>query len=157
MFEDFAPITDALTAFVQTFGEEYTCKLSADFGADHIKDVIHYAFVMPDTGARSFRANFVACYPIAADFDIFTLSFLHELGHLETSYEMINDQADRDRIHDLLKTDPEQAYREYFALYNERIATEWAAQLLMDEYEMLKAWEKKILEMFRKVLDKYPD
>ena len=155
MFEDFAPITAALTALVQTFDEEYTCELGANFEAVYTDNVIIYSIVMMDDAANSFRADFVERFPHCDDFTTFTLSFFHELGHLETSYDIINDVADRVYINGM--RDKREAERRYYRLHNERIATDWAGAYLTAHHDEMKAWEKIFLEKLSKVLDNYPD
>lgn len=151
---DFEPITQELIAFVRAFDEEYTCELGSDFEAvDDVK--IMYAVAVLDYAAKSFYENFVQRFPACADFDIFVLSFMHELGHLETAWEMVDDCEEREIISAM--NNIEKAYRKYYALYNETIATDWAGEYLTAHHEAMKTWEKKILSMFKKVLDKYPD
>lgn len=151
---DFAPVTETLSAFVRTFDEEYSVELGADFEAVDDEKIV-YAIAMMDEGATSFRENFVKRFPACGVFDIFTLSFMHELGHLETAWDMVDDVKQRKAIHAM--TDKEKAYRRYYALHNERIATDWAGDYLTAHLAEMLAFEKKVLEIFRKVLDKYPD
>ncbi len=151
---DFSPLTDLLAAFVRTFDEEYSVELGADFEAVDDEKIV-YAIAMVDDGATSFRENFVKRFPACAVFDIFTLSFMHELGHLETSWNMVNDVAQRNAIHAM--TDKVKAYRKYYALHNERIATDWAGEYLTDHLVEMQEWEAKILAVLRSVWAKYPD
>ena len=153
--QDFAQVTALLTAFVQQFDSDYTVELGADFDCVNDECLIHYAVAMPDDGARRFFADFTQRFPACADFDVFTLSFMHEVGHVETEYDMVNDTAQRNKIQKM--KDKDKAYRAYYALYNERIATDWAGEYLTANHEQMKAWEKKFLALFKKVLDKYPD
>lgn len=148
MFEDFAPITAELEKFVKTFDEEYSVALNSDFQSDSIEMRVYYTFAMIDKSAKAFRANFVQRFPACADFDVFTLSFFHELGHLEMDWASIDDANERNTIKD---------DETYFALYNETIATDWAGEYLTEHHDEMKLWEEKILRMFKKVLDKYPD
>jgi hypothetical protein len=148
---DFHTVTDLLNAFVQTFDEEYSVELGPDFEADDIEEKIFYAVAIMDAGATSFRANFIKRYPLCASFDIFTLSFMHELGHLETEWDTVDDTRERKKIKGLKDAE------KYYALHNERIATDWAGEYLTENYDSMKAWESKILEAFKKILDKYPN
>ena len=152
MFEriekDFAEITADLDAFVQQFDEEYTCTVGGDFEALLDTVQIVYAVFMSDRGAKTFYANFVQRFPLCAGFDIFTLSFMHELGHLETEWMIEDDTEQRNKI----MTD-----NEYYDLYNERIATDWAGHYLTAHLSQMKIWEKNILTKIKKVLDGYPD
>lgn len=155
MFEDFAPITAALTAFVRSFDEDYTCELGANFEALIDTDTIIYTIIMYDNSANSFRANFIERFPHCDDFTTFTLSFFHELGHLETSYDMIDDTGERIYINRL--RNKRKAERRYYRLHNERIATDWAGEYLTAHHDEMKTWEKIFLEKLSKVLDNYPD
>jgi len=152
--KDFRPVTHALTAFVQTFDKDYSCELGADFEAVN-DEVVVYTIAMPDEGAVSFRNDFINRFPSCSDFDIFTLSFMHELGHLETSWDIVNDIKEREAIHRM--KNKVKAYRKYYALHNEKIATDWAGNYLTENHDEMKKWEKKILKALKKVLDKYPD
>lgn len=153
--EDFAQVTALLTAFVQQFDEEWTVELGSDFECINDECLIRYAFAQPDTGARKFAENFISRFPACADFDVFTLSFMHEVGHCETEIDMIDDTKQRNKIQSMKNT--EKAYQSYYNLYNERIATDWAGEYLTDHHDQMKKWEKKILKNLKKVLDNYPD
>lgn len=147
----FAEATYILDDFVKEFDEEYVVVMGSDFQADNIEETIYYAIAMMDEGAKSFRANFEKRFPVAKDFDIFTLSFLHELGHLETEWDMVDDTKERNKIKG------EKDSEKYYALHNERIATDWAGEYLNDHYFTAKALEEKVLTAIKKVLDKIPD
>ena len=151
---DFSPVTALLSAFARTFDEEYTVELGADFEAVDDEKIV-YAIAMMDEGATSFRENFVKRFPACEVFDIFTLSFMHELGHLETAWDMVDDVAQRNAIHAI--TDKAKAYRRYYALHNERIATDWAGEYLTDHLAEMQEWERKVLTALRLVWEKFPD
>ena len=148
---DFAPVTAVLTEFVQTFDVDYSVELAPDFEADNITDTIKYAVAMMESGAIAFRNNFIKRFPLCADFDIFTLSFMHELGHLETEWDMVDDTIKRIALH---KSGDEEAY---FNLHNEKIATDWAGEYLTENHDDMKNWEAKVLALLKEVLDTYPD
>lgn len=143
--QSFAPITRALNAFVRSFDEEYSCVLAPAFEADMTNDIIFYSCFTTEANNVAFREDFIRRFPACADFDIFTLSFLHELGHLETEWDMIDDREQRQAIKD---------NESYFALYNEQIATDWAGEYLTANHDTMKAWENKIIKKFQKTIDK---
>ena len=145
---DFEPMTTVLTEFVRSFDVDYSISLGSDFEVDLDEMKIIYAVALADKSATAFRDNFIARFPACADFDIFTLSLMHELGHLETEYDMIDDSAERATISD---------NSEYFDLYNERIATDWAGEYLTANHDDMKNWESKVLAIFKKIFDKYED
>ena len=151
---DFAPVTATLSAFVRTFDEEYSVELGADFEAVDDEKIV-YAIAMIDEEARNFAENFISRFPACAVFDIFTLSFMHELGHLETAWDMVDDVAQRNKLRKM--TDKKKACALYYRLHNERIATDWAGEYLTEHLEEMQAFEKKVLQILKKVLDKYPD
>lgn len=151
---DFAPVTDLLTDFVRSFDEEYSVELGSDFEAVDDEKIV-YAIAMIDEEARNFAENFVARFPACAVFDIFTLSFMHELGHLETAWDMVDDVAQRNKLRKM--TDKKKACALYYRLHNERIATDWAGEYLTAHLGEMVGFEKKILGLLKKVLDKYPD
>jgi len=152
--KNFAPVTAQLDKFVKTFDEEYSCSFGSDFEAVNGLEII-YSIAVADDSATRFQNDFISRFPACADFDIFTLSFMHELGHCETDYDTRNDIKAREIIHAMKNKD--KAYKIYFALHNEKIATDWAGEYLTAHHDDMKKWEKKILKTLKKVLDKYPD
>lgn len=148
---DFREVTYILEDFAQSFDEEYLVQFGTDFEADTIDDTIYYTIAIVDKGAQTFRANFEKRFPVAKDFDIFTLSFLHELGHLETEWDMENDTQQRNKIRGLKDAE------KYYNLHNEKIATDWAGEYLTDHYLTAKALEERCLKIIKRILEKYPD
>ena len=73
---------------------------------------------------------------------------MHELGHLETEWDVVDDTKERNTI-----TDNET----YFDLYNERIATDWAGEYLTENKEEMLMLERQILTELKKVWAKIPD
>ena len=81
-------------------------------------------------GTKEFRKNFVDRCPKARGFANITLSLLHELGHLETTWYDFGDY-DRDAEYAKILTLPtNQINHEYFKLPDEYAATEWAIEWL---------------------------
>ena len=144
----FATVTALLTDFVRMFDEEYTVELHTDFDANNITEIIGYAVAMPEASTKAFTENFIKRYPACKCFNAFTLSFMHELGHLETEWDMVDDTAERNEV-----TDNET----YFNLFNERIATDWAGEYLTENKEDMLMLEKQILTEIHKVWEKIPD
>lgn len=149
---DFAPVTKALNAFVRKFDEEYSCTLGPAFEAIN-DEIIIYTVMVCDNTALSFRNDFIKRFPACADFNLFTLSFMHELGHLETALDTVNDIEERNEINAM--SNRELALTKYYQLYNECLATNWAGQYLTKHHKDMKVWENKITKLFKKVLDKH--
>ena len=139
---DFQTVTDLLTAFIQTFDEEYTVELAPDFCADNIKETVYYTVVAPINSMDEFTIDFTKRFPACSCFSEFMLSFMHELGHLETEWDMVDDTKERNEITDNAT---------YFQLYNERIATDWAGEYLTDHKDEMLIFEQQILTEIRKV------
>lgn len=144
----FAPVTALLTDFVQMFDEEYSVALQPKFEANITTEVIGYAVAVPEAATEAFVIDFLKRFPSCKCFHSFTLSFMHELGHLETEWDMVDDTDERNEI-----TDNET----YFTLHNERIATDWAGEYLTDHKDEMLMIEKQILTELHKVWEKIPD
>jgi len=144
----FAPVTALLTDFVQMFDLDYTVALQPKFEANLDTDVIGYAVAVPEASTEAFVNDFIKRFPSCKCFHSFTLSFMHELGHLETECDMVDDTEERNTI-----TDNET----YFDLYNERIATDWAGEYLTENKEEMLILERQILTELHKVWVKIPD
>ena len=144
----FAPVTALLNDFVQMFDEEYSVALQPKFEANLDTEVIGYAVAVPASATEAFVTDFLKRFPCCSCFDSFTLSFMHELGHLETEWDIVDDTEERNTI-----TDNET----YFNLYNERIATDWAGEYLTENKEEMLMLERQILTELKKVWAKIPD
>lgn len=144
----FQKVTDILQDFVSTLSEEYIVQMGTDFAADFDEECVYYSILMCDKAGRAFQKNFVERYPDCADFDLFMLSFMHEVGHLETEWDAENDTIVRNNIFN---------YDDYFNLHNEQIATDWAGEYLTENHDVMKMLEKKILAEIKKVLDTCED
>jgi hypothetical protein len=116
--------------------------------ADNIADVIGYTVVMPSDSVDEFTADFVRRFPACKCFHPFTLSFMHELGHLETEWDMVDDTEERNRITDNAT---------YFKLHNERIATDWAGDYLTEHTAEMLIIERQVLTMLHKIWQSIPD
>lgn len=136
----FRPLTRTLTTFVRQFNDNYRCQFDSDFCAINNKR-INYTIAVSEKNANDFRKDFASRFPMANNFDTFILFFLHELGHLQTAELVIDDSNERKTTND------------YYGLYNERIATDWAGTFLTENYDFMKEWERKILNSKKKVLD----
>ena len=144
----FAPVTAMLNDFIQMFDEEYTVELAHKFCADNIQEVVYYTVVMPKDSVDEFTTDFIKRFPACSCFSEFMLSFMHELGHLETEWDMVDDTEERNRITD---------NKTYFQLYNERIATDWAGEYLTDHKAEMQMLERQILTEIHKIWQSIPD
>lgn len=144
----FAPVTALLNDFVQMFDEEYTVEVAHKFCADNIQEVVYYTVAMPKGPVDEFVTDFIKRFPACSDFSEFMLSFMHELGHLETEWDMVDDTKERNEITDNAT---------YFQLYNERIATDWAGDYLTEHHDEMKIMERQILKMFHEIWKGVPD
>jgi hypothetical protein len=131
---------------VKSFDENYSVILSDKYAVDLDNEIITYALLV-DSRNDKFYENFVSRFPCVKNFNILFLSILHEIGHLETQDEMVDDTEIRNT-----ELDEET----YFNLFNEKIATDYAGFWIQDNFELAKKYndeiEKVLFEMYEKVL-----
>ena len=118
-------INDEVRFFIQEFNTDYDCACASDFSAYPLDKDLEWTLIITPKSEDSFRNNFVKRFPIAKNFSVFTLSLLHELGHLETSYDYRDDRVARSYVRD---------EESYYNLYNETIATNWAGYWIEENY-----------------------
>lgn len=116
-------VNAVIRPFIQQFEEDYDCFMSDRFMVVLSENAIGWSIVSTEEGGKAFYDDFINRFPCAKSYGLFTLSLLHELGHLEMENEMVNDIALRNTI---------KSHEEYFALPNERMATDWAGFWIMD-------------------------
>ena len=105
-----------------------------------------------DLGGKCFRADFVKRYPSARGFSDVTLSLLHEVGHTMTHVFVPPMKEEIKAYNKAVETidDMQEVNRLYFALTNERMATDWAIDWLKvaENRKMAKKFEKKFAKCF---------
>jgi hypothetical protein len=87
------------------------------------------------------------------DISPFTWSLLHEVGHCET-WHLLTEKVEhrcRNRKRKIERGGKRFPTVTYFALTDERIATNWAIKFVSQNYDFVKTFDKKIL----KILDKF--
>lgn len=151
---EFREVTKELNEFAQEFCPFVKCKLARTFCANVNKFRIYYAIAESERGVDLFYKNFVARYPKCKDFDPFTLSFFHELGHIVTRDKMVDD-ADERTLLAACEADDEEANARYFDLYNERLATDWAGKFLTRNREAMRIWEARVLRKLAKAWKRF--
>lgn len=122
----FNEINNIVDGFIKTFDTDYNSTVGQNFCSIIEDNTIEWTLVYVEKGGKSFYENFVSRFPSADGFNLFTLSVLHELGHLETQEDMVDDVDER-----LVITND----YDYYALYNEQIATDWAGWWINSHYE----------------------
>lgn len=139
---EFAPLTDALMAFAHTFNEEYAVEFANQFCADVDSDTIYYSILYSERGGESFYNNFVRRFPACRGFSLFLLSFMHELGHLETEWDMDDDTEMRSKV-----TEDE----DYYNLHNEFIATQWAGEWIETHLAAAREYDTKFTQILNAI------
>lgn len=124
-------INDEVNSFIQIFNEDYTAEIGSDFCCYPTTGEIEWSLLIVDSGGIAFFKNFCSRYPEVVDFNIFTLSLLHEIGHLETVLDM-DFESTRKRASGLTN-------EQYFELHDEKIATDWAGNWIHNNYSLAKA------------------
>ena len=120
-------IDEIVRNFVQSINEEYDCEIGLDFMAQLDSDIVVWSILTLKKSGEAFYDNFVSRFPKAKGFSLFTLSVLHEVGHLETENKM---EDDVDIRNSKIMTN-----EEYFNLFNERIATDWAGYWIEKNFQ----------------------
>lgn len=138
--EVFIKLDNAVNDFVKEFFEDYHASIGLDFVCHLSECLIEYAIFTSKENNDSFYNNFIERFPKAKNFSVFTLSILHEIGHLETEDIMINDVDLRNKT---------LTNEQYFNLFNEKIATDWAGDWINDNFKEAK----KINNTFTILLD----
>jgi hypothetical protein len=129
-------IFETVNRFIWTINEEYIASEGECFEAEMFEDTIVYN---PHDNARDeFTEDFIERYPIAESLEPFTMALLHEVGHLETEDEIIDDTDERNAIEDI---------HEYLNLFNERIATDWAGWYIEENFETVVQFNNTIKEI----------
>jgi len=127
-------LNEMVNNFIANINEEYVAIESDTFEVNFNDYEINYAV---ENEADDFYNNFVERFPLASNFTPFTLSLLHEVGHLETEDEIIDDTEERNAITNTA---------DYFNLWNEAIATDWAGFFIEDNYELVEEFNNAVLE-----------
>lgn len=135
VLKEFETLTAIVREFVQSFDEEYDVRFGSDFMALLDEDVVVYTIAMGDTCAGTFRKNFLERFPACECLSVFTMSILHEIGHLETEWDMEEDTA--------LRNDSKITDEQYYALHNEWIATQWAGEWATANLATALAFDRK--------------
>ena len=133
----FETFDNLINEIVKSVDEEYSAYLSDEFSADIVNNRVAYSLLVEPESNEAFRADFVSRFPIADKYSDFLLSILHEIGHLETACDMVDDIEKRKKITDNKK---------YFKLFNERIATDWAGFWLEDNPQLARQFDDTITD-----------
>lgn len=127
-------INNEVNLFVQEFNENYSADFGADFCCYPTCGEVEWSLLIVDEGGFAFYENFCSRYKEVEDFNIFTLSLLHEIGHLETLTEM-DFESTRNRTKGLTN-------EQYFALHDEMIATDWAGKWIRENLDYAQIIDK---------------
>ena len=138
----FEKINETVKEFVKSIDEEYDCRMGLDFMACLDENVVVWSLLCTETSSKAFYDNFVSRFPKAKGLSFFTLSILHEVGHLETEWEMEDDVEIRNS---------KMTNEEYFNLFNEIIATDWAGSWIENNFQKAINLD----DIFRNVLNNF--
>lgn len=158
---------EELNNILNNFLEPFECyaELDTDFGYYYASNRITYSLVVSDNMDRFFL-DFAKSLNPSLTCDIFLLSLLHEIGHEETLDELddstiaycqdektrINMQytfAELDKDEDKMRA----AANEYFNLPDEKIATEWAIDYMVNNQAEISSLWFKIAQQISKIYD----
>lgn len=146
--------TQEIDNILNTFLQPYDCKveLGLDFAYFYTTNTIMYSFVVSEN-MNDFFLDFVHSLNPKLHCDIFLLSFCHELGHEETLDELSDEeshfceeekrQINIDYQQAKTKEEKRKIANRYFNLIDERLATEWAINYIMNNQEIItNLWNK---------------
>ena len=140
--KEFSELTSALDAFVkENFDEDYSVELGSDFFVDLDTDIIRYAVICPEADEKSFCADFINRFSADALSDARSRT-------LEEEWQMEDDAKERE-----LCTKAE----DYYKLFNERIATDFAGEWITKHHDFAKECDKKFIAIYEKILDNLLD
>ena len=134
-------INTELNHLLTFFDDEYSAKMGTDFEADLDEKILYWSLLCGEKDGDAFYSNFCKLFPFVKDYNLFTLAVFHEIGHIETEDEMIDDT-------DIRNT--ELSNEEYFNLFNEKIATEWAGNFISTHAMFTKHFDNKFTELLKK-------
>lgn len=139
---------DKIENILNTFLEPFECsaQLGSDFSYWYSDSLINFALVVTETNDRDFQEFCKELQP-KLHCDIFLLSFMHELGHHETVDEWEDDEyldmkIQKEKINKMKVSQKEKNFM-YFNIPDEKRATEWGLQYIMEhQTEMMQLWNK---------------
>ena len=159
-----------LTLFIEKFYknlgyDEIECFLDADFAYYQTTNEISYSLLTMPVNDAAFSEYLKEKYPDAPQINMFVFSLLHELGHYLTlpliskkkrrKWRKKKKMLEKTRIYS--DSDKYNLQLAYCNLPDERIATQKAVELLINNYDYVKQFEanvmKKIFEFYEKNLD----
>ena len=158
MFEkDLDAIKNVINDFLLPF--ELNCEIGTDFSYYYNDNLVEVSLVTIDRASKNFL-DFVEKEFNFIHADIFLWSLLHEIGHHETLDDLDDDAYELSQeIKRNLQTDNniKDEVRDYiyFNLYDEYIATEWAANYMEEHYQEVKEFWNKLQPLILNFYKKY--
>lgn len=137
-------IENILNEFLEPF--ECTAELGSDFSYWYSESLICFALAVAESNDIDFREFCKELQP-ELHCDIFLLSFMHELGHHETldeweDEEYLDMKIQKEQINKMKVSQKEKNFM-YFNIPDEKRATEWGLQYIMEhQAEMTQLWNK---------------
>lgn len=137
-------IENILNKFLEPF--ECMAELGSDFSYWYSESLICFALAVAESNDIDFR-DFCKKLQPELHCDIFLLSFMHELGHHETldewdDEEYLDMKIQKERINKMKVSQKEKNFM-YFNIPDERRATEWGLQYMMEhQTEMTLLWNE---------------
>lgn len=137
-------IENILNKFLESF--ECEAKLGSDFSYWYSDSLICFALAISESSDRDFQEF---CRELQPELhcDTFLLSFMHELGHHETLDEWDDDEyldmkIQKEKINKMKVSQKEKNFM-YFNIPDERRATEWGLQYMMEhQTEITQLWDR---------------
>ena len=137
-----------LNDFIKTINKDYkVLHDKKEFTSDYENGKVWVCFNENKEDDTLFMDYITSKYNIKID--TFLISFLHEIGHLETETDLLSDNRAIDLftlevLFDNNKIDKKEYFNRYFEIECESLATEWAIDYYLTHQEQCKALVKEL-------------
>lgn len=132
---------DKINNILNDFLTPFECKaeVGPDFAYWYATNTITYSFVTSERMEKLFKA-FAKSIGLKVDVDIFLLSLMHEVGHVETWDELSKEECVYSQDVKEILTDSDEDCEIYFNLPDEYEATAFAVDYINEHENELKNW-----------------
>lgn len=144
-------IDKVLNEFLAEFG--CVTEMGEDFAYYYEDDVITYTLAVPENGVDYFMENWHNLAP-EMTIDPFLASIMHEVAHTQTLHLLTKEESDYCEkakkelglaleLRATLQQENKDCYFKYFALPDEKIATDWAIEYIRNHTQKISDfWQK---------------
>ena len=132
----FDNMTNTIKTYLQEHNLNCNVSISNDFEYDYYTDTIYYSLIVNDIMGKRFLDFAFDLGLKAKDCPIFILSLFHEVGHFVTIDTLDEDKDNK--AQELKEKMTDKDWYNYFNLYDEKIATQWAIDYINEHEQDLR-------------------